>query len=63
MKRLMTAGRDLTQPQQNNLLKIIRGNQATEKQMSYLRDLGYDGVQHLSKSEASNLISKYLLEE
>ena len=63
MKRLMTAGRDLTQPQQNNLLKIIRGNQATEKQISYLRDLGYDGEMNISKSEASNLISKYLLEE
>jgi len=63
MKRLMTAGKDLSDRQKKHLLKIIKGNTATEKQMSYLRDLGYDGVEHLSKSEASNLISKHLLQE
>ena len=35
-------------------------NPPTEKQLSYLKSLGYDGVSPKSSSDASILIKKYL---
>lgn len=37
---------------------ISRANPATDRQMAYLRDLGYDGPANLTKEEASTKIDR-----
>lgn len=62
MKRLIASEKELSEKQQATLIKLIVGNSATEKQVAYLRKLGYEG-EITTKIQASTLISDLLLQE
>jgi len=62
MKRLIASEKELSEKQQATLIKLIVGNSATEKQVAYLRELGYEG-EITTKIQASTLISDLLLSE
>ena len=53
----MLKKKELSRHQIQTLAPIIRNNMATEKQLSYLKDLGYKGVVK-TKKEASKEIEK-----
>tara|TARA_R110001632_G_scaffold4863_3_gene20025 strand:- start:1171 stop:2478 length:1308 start_codon:yes stop_codon:yes gene_type:complete len=57
IKERMLKKKELSRHQIQTLAPIIRNNMATEKQLSYLKDLGYKGVVK-TKKEASKEIEK-----
>lgn len=61
MKRILAKGRDLSHRQQETLIKVLKRNTATEKQMKYLQSLGYEGPL-VSKNKASQLIGELVMQ-
>ena len=57
IKERMLKKKSLSTQQINTLIPIVRRNMATEKQLQYLKDLGYNGVVK-TKKEASKLIKE-----
>tara|TARA_R100000951_G_scaffold10728_1_gene9099 strand:- start:43077 stop:44384 length:1308 start_codon:yes stop_codon:yes gene_type:complete len=57
IKERMLKKKQLSRQQMNTLIPIVRRNMATEKQLQYLKDLGYNGVVK-TKKEASKLIKE-----
>ena len=61
IKEQMLAGRTLSDRQLNVLRRTLTGEKATEKQINYLRSLGFTGeTAGLSKIQASRLIEEHI---
>jgi len=58
IKEQMLKRKTLSVQQRNTLADIIKGSQASEKQLKYLKDLGYEGTWLLTKKQASEKISE-----